>query len=187
MKFLVVGLGNIGEEYEHTRHNIGFDVLEILAEKKGVDFSLERHAERAVVKHKGRVLVLIKPTTYMNLSGKAARYWLEKEGIPKENLIVIVDDLALPFGVLRLRAKGGAGGHNGLTNIEQTIGGGNYARLRFGIGADFKRGSQVDHVLSKWSEEEIELLSDRIGQAIEIIEAFVTIGVSSAMSQYNNK
>ena len=187
MKYLVVGLGNIGEEYTNTRHNIGFDVLDEMAAVKGVSFSEERHAFRAIVKHKGRILVLIKPSTYMNLSGKAVRYWLEKEKTPIENLIVVVDDLALPFGSLRLREKGGAGGHNGLTDIENTLGTGKYARLRFGIGDDFRKGSQVEHVLSKWSAEESKELVDRIAQAGETIRSFATIGLSRTMSQYNNK
>lgn len=187
MKYLVAGLGNIGGEYANTRHNIGFDVLNGMAAIKGVEFSEERHAFRTVIKHKGRVLVLIKPSTYMNISGKAVRYWLEKEKIPIENLIVVVDDLALPFGALRLREKGGAGGHNGLTDIENTLGSSKYARLRFGIGDDFRKGGQVEHVLSKWGPEESKELNERITMAGEIIGSFTTIGLSRTMSQYNNK
>ena len=187
MKYLVAGLGNIGDEYTNTRHNIGFDVVDEIAAEKHVGFSEERHAFRAVIKHKGRVLVLIKPSTYMNLSGKAVRYWLEKEKIPIENLIVIVDDLALPFGALRLREKGGAGGHNGLADIEQTLGSNKYARLRFGIGDEFRKGSQVEHVLSRWGSEESKELVDRISQAGEVVRSFATIGLSRTMSQYNNR
>ena len=187
MKFLVAGLGNIGEDYAHTRHNIGFDVVNELAANKEQVFSQEKYAERAVTKHKGRTLVLIKPTTYMNLSGKAVRYWLEKDKVRLENLIVIVDDIALPFGVLRLRAQGGAGGHNGLTDIEQTLNTSSYARLRFGIGADFQRGAQVDHVLSRWNQEEEEVLQDKILQACDMILSFAAVGVVRTMSEFNNK
>ena len=187
MKYLVAGLGNIGEEYANTRHNIGFDVVDEMAAVKGVGFSEERHAFRAVIKHKGRVLVLIKPSTYMNLSGKAVRYWLEKEKIPIENLIVVVDDLALPFGSLRLREKGGAGGHNGLADIENILGSSKYARLRIGIGDGFRKGAQIEHVLSKWSLEESKELASRIELADDIIRSFTTIGLARTMSQYNNK
>lgn len=187
MKFLVVGLGNIGEEYANTRHNIGFDIVDALAQSAGASFFEDRLAYRATVKHKGRTLVLIKPTTYMNLSGKAVRYWLEKEKVPLDKLLVLVDDLAIPFGALRLRAKGGAGGHNGLTDIEQVLGRSDYARLRFGIGAEFSKGAQVKHVLSKWAQEEQAQLKERIAVSMDIIRAFSTIGMARTMSQFNNK
>lgn len=187
MKFLVVGLGNIGAEYAHTRHNIGFDIVDALAQSAGASFVEARLADRAEVKYRGRTLVLIKPTTYMNLSGKAVRYWLEKENVPMERLLVLVDDLALPFGALRLRGKGGAGGHNGLIDIEQRLNRSDYARLRFGIGADFSRGAQVKHVLSRWDQAESEQLPQRVVAAQDVIKAFCTIGLARTMSKYNNQ
>jgi peptidyl-tRNA hydrolase, PTH1 family len=185
MKYLIVGLGNIGGEYELTRHNIGFLVLDRLAEQHKTRFSLERHAEKAELKYKGRSLHLIKPTTYMNLSGKAVAYWLQELSIPKENLLVVVDDLALPFGSLRMRGKGSAAGHNGLKNIEELCGGQDYPRLRFGIGNEFGKGKQVDFVLSRFGSEEFNELPFVMDKACEMILSFCTAGIANTMSQYN--
>jgi len=187
MKFLIVGLGNIGKEYEHTRHNIGFDVLDNLVKDEPVKFSSNRLADVCEIKYKGRTLVLIKPTTYMNLSGKAVQYWLTAEKIAIENLLVIVDDIALPFGSLRLRPSGGDAGHNGLKNINQLLGHQNYARLRFGIGNDYSKGRQVDFVLSEFSTEEKQLLTERITSACNIIKSFTSIGIQHTMNAYNKK
>jgi peptidyl-tRNA hydrolase, PTH1 family len=187
MKYLIAGLGNIGAEYENTRHNIGFSVLERIAQEAGISFRLDRHAHVAEYKHKGRIYILIKPTTFMNLSGKAIQYWLQAEKIPKENLLVITDDLALPFGTIRIKGKGGAGGHNGLTHIEQTLQTGEYARLRFGVGNDFPKGRQVEYVLGKWTEEQLKLLPERLDKCAEAIRAFGTIGIGLTMTNYNGK
>ena len=186
MKYLIAGLGNIGPEYELTRHNIGFLTLDRLADRESVSFSTERYAGKAEIKYKGRQLHLIKPTTFMNLSGKAINYWLQELNIPKENLLVIVDDLALPFGKLRLRAKGSSAGHNGLKNIEALCGGANYARLRFGIGDDFHKGQQVDYVLSNFSRQEMDQLPEYMDKAIDMILGFSTIGIQRTMSQFND-
>ena len=187
MKFLIAGLGNIGDEYENTRHNIGFTVLDTLARTSGVFFTSDRLAFRAEYKFKGRTFVLIKPTTFMNLSGKAVNYWLQHEKISVENLLVITDDLALPFGTIRIKAKGSDGGHNGLKNIAEVLTTQNYARLRFGVGSDFSKGKQVDYVLGKWNVEETKLLTPRVDLAIEALKAFGTIGIERAMNSYNNK
>ncbi|MCQ2343319.1 MAG: aminoacyl-tRNA hydrolase [Paludibacteraceae bacterium] len=187
MKYLIVGLGNIGNEYAHTRHNIGFDTLDALAEASNVVFATKRYGDVAEMKLKGQQLVLLKPSTYMNLSGNAVRYWLQQENIPIENLLVVVDDLALPFGTLRLKPKGSDGGHNGLRNIQELIGTQTYARLRFGIGNEFARGGQVDFVLGRFSAEDEKVKKERIEVAIEIIKTFCLAGVQTAMNQYNNK
>jgi len=187
MKFLVVGLGNPGMEYDNTRHNIGFNIVDVLAKKHGGTFSLDRGAYKGSVKFKGKTLVLIKPTTYMNLSGKSVNYWLQKEGITIENLLVITDDLALPFGKIRLKGSGSDGGHNGLKDIQLMLQTTQYARLRFGIGSDFPRGRQSDYVLGKWSEEELTTLNERIDLAVDTCEAFCTVGIQLAMSQFNGK
>ena len=187
MKYLIAGLGNIGNEYAHTRHNIGFDVLDALAKASNICFEDNRYAFSAEMRHKGRSLILIKPTTYMNLSGKAINYWMQKERILPENLLVILDDLALPFGTLRLRPKGSDGGHNGLKNINEILGHANYARLRFGIGDEFRKGQQVDFVLSKWSDDEKKALLQRIELAGEIIKTFSIMGLERTMTLYNNK
>lgn len=187
MKYLIVGLGNIGAEYHNTRHNIGFSVLDALTEAAGLNFKEERYGAVAEYKFKGRTFVLLKPNTYMNLSGKAVNYWLQKEKVPVENLMVIVDDLALPFGTLRLRGKGSDAGHNGLKNINQVLGHQNYARLRFGIGNDFGRGQQVDYVLGKWSAEEKEQLTPCIKTCIDMVKGFGTIGVQRTMTAYNTQ
>jgi len=187
LKYLIAGLGNIGDEYAHTRHNIGFDILDAFSEASNIHFEDKRYAFKAELKIKGRILILIKPTTYMNLSGNAVRYWLQKEKIQDENLLVILDDLALPFGTLRLRPKGGDGGHNGLTSINEKLGHQNYARLRFGIDNQFHKGQQVDYVLSPWDKEEISILPSRLEAACEIIKSFVTIGLERTMTAYNKK
>ena len=185
MKYLIVGLGNIGSEYELTRHNIGFLVLDQIAEEKGLKFKVDRFAETADFKFKGRHIHLIKPTTYMNLSGKAANYWLQQLKIPKENLLVIVDDIAIPFGKLRLRAKGSNAGHNGLKNIEEVTGGNNYARLKFGLGDDYSKGRQVDFVLSNFSKKEMEELPLIIDKAKEYVYSFSTQGITRTMNVLN--
>ncbi len=185
MKYLIAGLGNIGVEYELTRHNIGFLILDRIADNKGITFSTGRYADKAEWRHKGRQIHFIKPNTYMNLSGKAIAYWLQELKIPKENLLVVVDDLALPFGTLRMRAKGSAAGHNGLTNIEELTGGQNYPRLRFGVGNNFGKGQQVNYVLSNFNNEEIEALPKLMDQAEEMILSFCTIGVDRTMSLFN--
>lgn len=187
VKYLIVGLGNPGKEYEHTRHNVGFDTVTALADEFGEKFTLGRLAEVAVIKYKGRTLILLKPTTYMNLSGKAVQYYLQTENIPVSNLLVVSDDLALPFGKLRMKLKGGAGGHNGLKDIEAKINTSDYTRLRFGVGNHYFRGQQVDYVLGKWTEEEQQSINDRIVMAKEFVKSFVTIGGELTMSNLNNK
>ncbi len=187
MKYLIAGLGNIGAEYKNTRHNIGFQILDALAGASNIVFNDKRYGFVGEYKFKARTFILLKPTTYMNLSGKAVSYWLQKEEIPLENLLVLVDDLALPFGTLRLKAKGGAGGHNGLENINQVLGRNDYARLRFGIGDNFHKGFQVDYVLGEWTVEEKKELPAKIDNCIEIIQSFGTIGVERTMNFYNKK
>ncbi len=186
MKYLIVGIGNIGQEYANTRHNIGFDTLDAFAEASNVVFEPGRFGDMAKSKFKGRTLLLLKPSTYVNLSGKAVRYWLDKEKIPQENLLVIVDDLALPLASLRLRSKGSDAGHNGLKSIQQLIGV-DYSRLRFGIGNDFAKGQQADFVLGRWNDEEKKPVADSIAVAQEIIKSFVTVGVARTMNQFNKK
>lgn len=185
MKYLIAGLGNIGAEYELTRHNIGFLILDRMADNEQVKFEHDKHAFITEVKYKGRTLHLIKPTTYMNLSGKAVNYWLQQLKIPKENLLVITDDVALPYGKLRLKPKGSAGGHNGLKNIEQLTGGQDYARLRFGVGDNYSKGRQVDYVLSPFTKQEMDELVLNIDTAIDATLAFCTVGIERAMNQYN--
>ncbi len=187
MKYLVVGLGNIGAEYADTRHNIGFKVLDALAEASNILFSTARYGDVAQLKHKGRTIVLLKPSTYMNLSGKAVRYWLDAEKIPIENLLVISDDIAIPYGTFRMRGKGSAGGHNGLKNINELLGSEAYARIRFGVGGDFARGHQIDYVLGEWSDEEREAMPERLKHFGAAILSFATAGVSLTMNAFNNK
>lgn len=187
MKFLITGLGNIGSEYAHTRHNIGFDIVEHIASEEGVAFEDGRYGLTAQYKYKGKVFILLKPSTYVNLSGKAVNYWMQKEKIPIENLLIIVDDLALPFGSLRMKAKGSDAGHNGLKSIHASLGHNQYARLRFGIGDNFRKGHQVDYVLGKWTPEEKKELPERFELAGEIVKSFGTIGVPRTMSLFNNK
>ena len=187
MKYLIAGLGNIGSEYSNTRHNIGFMVLDALVKASNISFSDARYGSVAEVRHKGRIYILLKPSTYMNLSGKAVSYWLQKEKIPIENLLVILDDIALPLGSLRLRANGSDGGHNGLKSIDSVLGDQNYSRLRFGIGGDFPKGYQVDHVLGEWGDEELKVLPNSIKTANDIIFSFGTIGLERTMNFFNKK
>jgi peptidyl-tRNA hydrolase, PTH1 family len=187
MKFLVAGLGNIGPEYENTRHNIGFTVLDALCGASSISFKTDRLASVAELKVKGKTLILIKPTTYMNLSGKAVNYWMQAEKIPAERLLVVTDDLALPFGTLRMKGRGSDGGHNGLKDIQATLGTDQYARLRFGIGCEFSKGKQVDYVLGRWSSQELQTLNERVTVATEMIKSFATAGLQNTMNQFNNK
>jgi len=187
MKYLVVGLGNMGADYDNTRHNIGFEVVDYLAKEFEVVFKNDQLGDIAEFRHKGRTFVLLKPSTYMNLSGKAVRYWLQKKKIQKENLFIIVDDLNLSFGTQRLRAKGKDGGHNGLKSIDQMLGGNNYARLRIGIGNEYSKGRQVDYVLGEWSDEEKEKLPEIIKFAAEAAKNFATIGIERTMNFFNKK
>lgn len=187
MKYLIVGLGNIGEEYARTRHNIGFMVLDAFAEASNLSFERERYGDICHTRLKNKQVVLLKPSTYMNLSGKAVRYWMEKENIPLENILVIVDDIALGFGAIRLRGSGSDAGHNGLKNIAEMLGTDKYARLRFGIGNDFPRGCQVDYVLGRFSPEEQKELPARIETAVEAMKEFVLAGIQTAMCKFNNK
>lgn len=187
MKYLITGLGNIGSEYFGTRHNIGFRVVNALAEEAGASYTEERYGAVARMRVKNCELILLKPNTFMNLSGNAIRYWLQKENIPVENLLVVVDDLALPFGTLRLKPKGSDAGHNGLKNIQQVLATQEYCRLRFGIGSDFSRGGQIDYVLSKFPPEELSLMPDKMKRAIEIVKSFCLAGIQNTMNQYNNK
>jgi PTH1 family peptidyl-tRNA hydrolase len=186
-KFLIAGLGNIGDEYNETRHNIGFKVLDELAKKEGLSFRTDRLAAVSEYKFKGRIFVLIKPSTFMNLSGKAINFWMQAEKISLENVLIITDDLALPFGALRMKTKGSDGGHNGLKSIQETLNNTEYTRLRFGIGSEFSKGRQVDYVLGTWSEEEKNALPPRIEMAVEIIRSFGTIGPQRTMTAFNNK
>jgi PTH1 family peptidyl-tRNA hydrolase len=187
MKYLIIGLGNIGSEYHETRHNIGFMVLDSLADENGVSFELKRHAHVAEVKVKGRTLILVKPTTYMNLSGKAVQYWMQEEKISIENILVITDDLALPFGTLRMRMKGSSGGHNGLSHIEETLSAANYTRLRMGVGSEFSKGQQVDYVLAAFSADQQKEMPEVLKRAKDAVIGFATIGVERAMNTVNTK
>ena len=186
-KFLIVGLGNIGEEYAETRHNIGFKIADELAAAGAVKFSADRYADVAELKHKGKQLIIIKPSTFMNLSGKAVNYWLQSEKIEIENMMVLVDELALPFGKIRIGPKGSDGGHNGLKSIQETLNTNNYPRLRFGIANEFNKGGQVNYVLGKWNEEELKTLLERIKIAADSVKAFSFIGLSRCMNEFNNK
>lgn len=187
MKYLIIGLGNPGAKYDDTRHNVGFEIVDSLAKEFEKEWKDDNLGYIAEVKHKGRTFVLLKPTTFMNLSGKAVRYWMQKHKIPKQNILVVLDDLNLPFGKQRLRGKGKDGGHNGLKDIDKMTGGNNYARLRIGIGDEFRKGQQVDFVLGKWSKEEEEGLPDILKTATETIKAFGTIGLQFTMNQFNKK
>lgn len=186
-KFLIVGLGNIGSEYVNTRHNIGFKVLDYMANQESSAFQTVKLGDVAEVKIKGRSLFLLKPNTYMNLSGKAVKYWMEKENIPKENILVITDDLNLPFGTIRIKSKGSDGGHNGLKNIQLLLNTAEYPRFRFGISDAFKKGKQVNYVLGEWSEEEKEKLKERLEVATEIIKSFALAGLNNTMNTFNGK
>lgn len=185
MKYLIVGLGNPGPEYELTRHNIGFLTLDRLADEHQASFATDRLAEVAELKYKGRQIYLIKPTTFMNRSGKAVNYWMQQLKITIENCLIITDDIALPFGKLRMRAKGSSAGHNGLKDIESVLGGSQYPRLRFGVGNDFPKGRQIDYVLGSFPENELQALPERMDKAGSMILGFCTIGISRTMSQYN--
>lgn len=187
MKYLIAGLGNIGKEYENTRHNIGFKILDALAGASNVVFSDNRYGFVAEMKYKARTFILLRPTTYMNLSGRAVYYWLKKEEIPLDNLFVLVDDIALPLGTIRIKAKGSAGGHNGLQNINDVLGTNEYARLRFGIGDNFHKGYQVNYVLGQWSKEEEKELPLLIDHSVEAIKSFGTIGLERTMNFFNKK
>jgi peptidyl-tRNA hydrolase, PTH1 family len=187
VKYLIAGLGNVGATYAGTRHNIGFDVVDALCNDMKGQFETGRLAQTAQVKFKGRMLILIKPTTFMNLSGKAVQYWLKKENVPLENLLVVVDDIALPTGLLRMKSKGGDAGHNGLIDIIQSIGTNSFARLRFGIGDDFPRGRQADYVLGAWSRQELDIVLPKLPVAVDMIKSFVSIGIGQTMTMYNNK
>jgi peptidyl-tRNA hydrolase, PTH1 family len=185
MKYLIVGLGNIGDGYADTRHNIGFTILDAMALASNISFIDKRYGAVGSTKFKGRELILLKPSTYMNLSGNAVRYWLNKEKIPVENLLIIVDDLALPLGSIRMRHKGGDGGHNGLTHINSILSTNEYARIRVGIGNNFRKGSQVDYVLGTWTEEEKSILRERISIVVEMIRSFATTGTELTMTSFN--
>jgi len=187
MSFLIVGLGNIGPEYAHTRHNVGFEVLDAWAKDAGATFSSVRYGAITEVKHKGKRFMLLKPSTFMNLSGKAVNFWMQAERFEVSNVLIVVDDLALPFGTLRMRKQGSDGGHNGLWHITETLGHPNYARLRIGIGNDFGRGQQVDYVLSEWNDDERKALPEVLTRAIDAIKAFGTIGIDRAMTMYNRE
>lgn len=187
MKYLIVGLGNIGEEYRDTRHNIGFKILDAFAEASNISFATERYGDVARMRVKNKQLVLLKPSTYMNLSGNAVRYWKEKEGIDLNHILVLVDDLALPFGAIRIKGQGSDAGHNGLKNIAEMLGTNAYPRLRFGIGNDFPRGCQVDYVLGSFSLEERQKMPERLGVAIDAIKSFCLAGIQITMNAYNNK
>ncbi|MEO9533690.1 MAG: aminoacyl-tRNA hydrolase [Crocinitomicaceae bacterium] len=187
MKYLIVGLGNPGEKYENTRHNIGFKVLDYFLKDFDTPFESAKLGNIAKVKFKGRTLVLLQPSTFMNLSGKAVNYWMQQEKIPVENVLVITDDIALPFGKLRMKGKGSDGGHNGLKDIIAVLKTNVYARLRFGVGSEFNPGSQVNYVLGEWHPEEQEQMEDRLKTSCEFIKGFATIGLQRTMSNWNNK
>ncbi|AWM13441.1 aminoacyl-tRNA hydrolase [Flavobacterium sediminis] len=186
-KFLIIGLGNIGSEYVNTRHNIGFKILDHFAKTENIDFSTAKLGDVAEFKIKGRTLILLKPNTYMNLSGKAVKYWMDKENISKENILVITDDLNIPFGTLRLKGKGSDGGHNGLKNIQLLLNTNEYPRFRFGISDSFKKGQQINYVLGEWDEEEKEKLQERLQTASEVIKSFALAGLSNTMNTFNGK
>ena len=187
MKYLIIGLGNPGYKYEETRHNIGFKVVEAFAKENGASFEVKKLGDIAQAKYKGRQIILLKPNTFMNLSGKAVNYWMQSEKIPLENILVITDDLALPFGKLRMKGKGSSGGHNGLKDIQAVLNSTEYARLRFGVGDEFKPGHQVDYVLGEWNVHEKATLEDRIKIATEFIKGFTTIGIGLTMTNWNGK
>ena len=186
-KFLIVGLGNIGDKYEYTRHNIGFKIVDYLAKEEAVSFKTDKLGDVASFRFKGRTFILLKPSTYMNLSGKAIKYWMTKEKIPHDNLLVLTDDLNLPFGTLRLKIKGSDGGHNGLKDIQDKLNTTKYNRLRFGISDTFGQGRQVDYVLGEWSAEEASKLKERLEMCSQIIKSFGTAGVNNTMNAFNGK
>lgn len=185
MKFLIAGLGNIGAEYDGTRHNIGFDIADMLVIKNNQVFRQDRLAYVAEFKWKGKQLVVIKPTTYMNLSGKAVKYWMDKEKIPLEQILVIVDEIALPLGTLRMKGNGSDGGHNGLKSVQESLQTTQYPRLRFGVGNDFPKGMQVEYVLGKWTKEQFPIVKEKVLTSVDMIESFVFRGIQQTMNQYN--
>jgi PTH1 family peptidyl-tRNA hydrolase len=187
MKYLIAGLGNIGEGYKDTRHNIGFTVLDAMALASNISFTDKRYGAVCEIKYKGRNLILLKPSTYMNLSGNAVSYWLKKENIPLENMLVIVDDIALPLGSIRMRSKGSDGGHNGLAHISATLATNEYPRIRIGIGNSFRKGAQVDFVLGKWDPEEKKFMENRISIVIDMIKSFAFAGVELTMTAFNKE
>ena len=187
MKYLIIGLGNPGADYENTRHNIGFKVLDKLASLSKVSFSNDRYAHICKIMFKGRKLILVKPSTFMNLSGKAVKYWMQQTKVKQENILVITDDISLPFGLLRLRKKGSDGGHNGLNDIQEVLGNSVYPRLRFGVGNDFPRGCQADYVLSNFTDDDYQTIDERIEMAIKIVQGFTTNGIDRTMSDLNGK
>ena len=186
-KYLVVGLGNIGDEYNFTRHNIGFDCADVLAAKHNGTFSIDRLASKATIKIKNKAIIIIKPSTYMNLSGKAFKYWMDIENILVENTFTIVDDLALPLSTIRIKGSGRDAGHNGLKNIQETLGHDKYPKLRFGIGSEFSKGAQINFVLGKWKPEELDVVKKKIMLSVEAIESFVMQGLDKTMNQFNNQ
>jgi len=185
LKYLIVGLGNIGEEYLNSRHNIGFRILDALARVSNISFNDKRYGALAEMKYAGKTFILLKPNTFMNLSGRSVQYWMQKENIELDKVLILVDDLALPLGKVPMRLKGGDAGHNGLKSIHQILGSQDYVRLRFGIGNDFQRGFQVDHVLGHWTAEEEVIVNSKMDLCIEIIKAFATMGSERVMTQYN--
>ena len=187
MKYLIVGLGNVGDEYAHTRHNIGFDVVYSFVAKHGGTFKMERHAYHAEIKWKGKTFICICPTTYMNLSGKAVKFWMEKEKIEPTQVLVVVDDLAIPLERIRIKPSGSDAGHNGLKSIQESIGTTDYPKLRFGIGNDYPKGRQADFVLNKWKKSEEPIVQKKIDASVEAIEVFGTQGIATAMNQFNNQ
>ena len=187
MKYLIIGLGNPGAEYQNTRHNIGFKVLDTLASLSNISFSSDRYADICELLFKGRKLILVKPNTFMNLSGKAVHYWVQKTKLKHEKLLVITDDISLPFGVLRLRKKGSDGGHNGLYDIQEVLGTSIYPRLRFGVGNNFSKGQQASYVLSSFNDEDCQTIDERIDMAIKMIKGFTTLGIERTMSEFNGK
>ncbi|WP_439129548.1 aminoacyl-tRNA hydrolase [Polaribacter sp.] len=186
-KYLIVGLGNIGDKYTNTRHNIGFKILDEVAEDHNVTFETEKLGDIAKFRFKGRTFVLLKPSTFMNLSGKAVKYWMQKEKIALENILVITDDINIDFGTIRVKTKGSAGGHNGLKDIQEKLGTNKYPRFRFGVGANYSKGRQVDYVLGEWNKDEISQLIERLPVATEIITSFGTAGLNNTMNTFNGK
>ena len=186
-KFLIIGLGNVGDSYRNTRHNIGFKILDALASASNISFEPNRYADTSKLKIKGRPVVLVKPTTFINLSGKAVNFYLQSEKIEPENLLIITDDLALPFGTLRMRTKGSDGGHNGLKHIIQTLNCTTFSRIRFGVGNEFSKGKQVDYVLGRWSDDEESALQERVDTSIEMVKSFVMVGAAQTMTLFNGK
>ena len=184
-KFLIVGLGNIGLEYAETRHNIGFKILDFLAEEENFVFESAKLGTVATFKYKGKSILCLKPSTYMNLSGKAVRYWMEKEKIPLENILIVTDDINLPFGTIRVKTKGSDGGHNGLKDVQNTLQTSKYNRFRFGVGSEFSKGKQVDYVLGKWNEDEASALPERLKKSADLVRSFVFSGIKNTMNQFN--